>query len=234
MTIRPRAPSRTGLLEAEPFGGRTAGGDEHGVPARRSRWGHHGRRPSTRRTSPPRDVGAKDQPYAAPLPENSAAASPARNSAYRRRLARQAYLRPADQRRRDAERGEHGGELDADRATDDDDFLGDPVKRVDLVGVWRAASGIVERDARVVRRAGPVASRIARAAGRCSSRRVRRVTRQYGPRRGGAVPGYATPRAASAVRRPPAGRHAPARPGRGGSATSPSAAARTPYTSSWR
>jgi hypothetical protein len=59
----------------------------------------------------------------------------------------------ADQRRRDAERGEDRGELDADRsAADDDDVVGGRRDRVDLVGVINV--GIVERDAGGVRRAG--------------------------------------------------------------------------------
>ena len=103
-------------------------------------------RPSFRRTV--LRVGAQDQPDTAPL------------ELLGRQLGqftvdgRQEAIGTADERRRDAERGEHRGELNPDRpTTDDDDVLGDRAERVDLVGVVDV--GIVERDAREVRRAGP-------------------------------------------------------------------------------
>ena len=105
----------TGLLEAEPFGvGRTAGGDEHGVRDEAGPGGQHHGQPAVH-PAHLLHVGAKDQPYAAPLELGGGQPGQLTVDGW------QQALRPADQRRRDAERGEHCGELDADRATTDDD-----------------------------------------------------------------------------------------------------------------
>ena len=100
-------------------------------------------RPSTRLT--PVRAGAQNHPDSAPL--ELLGHQPGQFAVD----VRQQAIGIADECRRDAQRGEHCGELDADRAaTDDDDVFRDGAKRVDLVGVVDV--GIVEGNARVVRR----------------------------------------------------------------------------------
>ena len=89
-----------GLLEAEPFGvGRTAGGDEHGA---RDQDGPGGQRDGQPAVDPAHllHVGAQDQPDAAPLELVGGQPGQLTVDGW------QQALRPADQRRRDAERGE--------------------------------------------------------------------------------------------------------------------------------
>jgi hypothetical protein len=134
------------LLEPEALGiGRAAGGEQHGVRHQHSVGRERDTQPAA---GPPHPVraGAQDEPDPAPL--ELLGHQPGQLAVD----GRQQAIGLADERRRNAERGEHRGELHADRATaDDDDVLRHRPDRVDLVGVVDV--GIVERDPRIVGRA---------------------------------------------------------------------------------